>query len=78
MATVKDGLLMPGLKHVHDIKASNYFEESLYNEWWIECCDSCNKHVPQTKARHPVSDYSSIECTLKSYYCDDCYEIYKY
>ena len=71
MATVKDGLLMPGLKHVHDIKASNYFEESLYNEWWIECCDSCNKHVPQTKARHPVTDYSSFDCNLTSYYCDD-------
>tara|TARA_B100000287_G_scaffold49036_1_gene43498 strand:- start:49 stop:285 length:237 start_codon:yes stop_codon:yes gene_type:complete len=78
MATVKDGLLMPGLKHVHDIKASNYFEESLYNEWWIEPCDSCNKHVPQTKARHPVTDYSSFECNLTSYYCDDCYEIFKY
>ena len=75
---VKNGLLYPAIKEVADSNASNYFEETLYNEWWVEPCDAWGKHVPQTKARNPVTDYSSFECNLTSYYCDDCFEIYKY
>lgn len=75
---MKDKYLMPSMKSVHDTRAWNYFEDALYNDWWFEPCDACGKHIPQTKAPNPVTDYSSFECNLTSYYCDDCFEIYKY
>tara|TARA_B100000131_G_C17624202_1_gene413137 strand:+ start:228 stop:464 length:237 start_codon:yes stop_codon:yes gene_type:complete len=78
MAIVKDNLLMPGLREVADDKASNYFRDALFNDWWIEPCNGCGKHIPQTEALNPVTDYSSFECNITSYYCDDCFEIWKY
>ena len=75
---VKNGLLYPAIKEVADSNASNYFEETLFNEWWVEPCNGCGKHIPQTEALNPVTDYSSFECNITSYYCDDCFEIWKY